>query len=324
MYGGILSGALAPTLEPAAMHIPDGFLSLPILIVCWGFSALAIGVALRRTNAQLGERQVPLMGVLAAFIFAGQMINFQVAGGTSGHLIGAALATVLLGPWAAMLIMTAVVAVQALFFQDGGLIALGANILFMAVAAPLVSYWVVQLLQRFNRWLAAGAAAWASVVVAALGVSVALALSGTVALGIVLPAMLAVHALIGIGEALITAGALAFIAASRPDLLVLRPAAAAADRWPLAGLAIALFVVLLSPLASSAPDGLERVAEDLGFSDRALGPLYAIIPDYAFPGISTPALATIVAGVVGVLLIFVVTWLLARRMQRRHQPAETH
>src|SRR4030042_1013914 len=118
---------------PQPMHIPDGFLSPAVSILLWGISALVIAYALRRVNRDLGERQVPMMGVLAAAIFAGQMLNFTVAGGTSGHLMGAALATILLGPWAAILVMTTVVGVQALIFQDGGLLALGANIFNMGL-----------------------------------------------------------------------------------------------------------------------------------------------------------------------------------------------
>ena len=114
--------------SPVPMHIPDGFLSVTISIVFWIISIAVIAYSLKRVNKELGERQVPLMGVLAAAIFAGQMLNFTVAGGTSGHLVGAALATILLGPWAAILVMTSVVSVQALIFQDGGLLALGANI----------------------------------------------------------------------------------------------------------------------------------------------------------------------------------------------------
>ncbi|GAB4562301.1 MAG: energy-coupling factor ABC transporter permease [Anaerolineae bacterium] len=313
----LLNGLLAPAIKPVAMHIPDGFLSIPVLAFCWLLSIVAIAFAVRYTNRHLGERQVPMMGVLAAFIFAGQMINFQVAGGTSGHLIGATLATVLLGPWAAMLIMTAVVSVQALFFQDGGLLALGANILFMAVLAPLVSYALYRGLARLPRWLAASVAAWASVVVAAAGVAVALGMSGTIALKIVLPAMVGVHALIGVGEGLITAGALSFIEASRPDLTGQPQMASAVGRWPMIGLGVALLVALLSPLASSAPDGLERVAHDLGFLDRAQGPWYQVIPDYLFPGVSNPALATILAGILGTVLMFGVGWWLARRLQGR-------
>jgi cobalt/nickel transport system permease protein len=106
--------------SPIAMHIPDGFLSVTVSVIFWVLSVIVIVLALRQVNRQLGEREVPLMGVLAATIFAGQMLNFTVVGGTSGHLLGAALATILLGPWPAVLVMTCVVGVQALIFQDGG------------------------------------------------------------------------------------------------------------------------------------------------------------------------------------------------------------
>ena len=114
--------------SPQPMHIPDGFLSVLVSTILWILSIIAIGYALRRVGQDLGERQVPLMGVLAAAIFAGQMLNFTVAGGTSGHLLGATLATILLGPWAAIIVMTTVVGIQALIFQDGGLLAMGGNI----------------------------------------------------------------------------------------------------------------------------------------------------------------------------------------------------
>src|SRR4030067_2784256 len=119
--------------SPIARHIPDGFLSVSVSVFLWIVSIVVVGYALKRVGRDLGERQVPMMGVLAAAIFAGQMLNFAVAGGTSGHLMGAALATILLGPWSAALVLTCVMAVQALIFQDGGLLALGANIFNMAV-----------------------------------------------------------------------------------------------------------------------------------------------------------------------------------------------
>src|SRR5512136_2642456 len=124
------------------MHIPDGFLSTLVSVIFWCLSVVALAYALRRVGKDLGERQVPLMGVLAAAIFAGQMLNFSVTGGTSGHLLGAALATILLGPWAAVLVMTIVVGAQALLFADGGLGALGANWLNMAVISVVVAYFV--------------------------------------------------------------------------------------------------------------------------------------------------------------------------------------
>ena len=124
--------------EAPALHIPDGFVSAPVAAVGWVLAAAAIALAARRADRNLDERAAPLMGVMAAFIFAGQMVNFPVAGGTSGHLVGGALAAILLGPWAAIIVMTAVVALQALLFQDGGLAALGVNTLNMAVISALV------------------------------------------------------------------------------------------------------------------------------------------------------------------------------------------
>jgi cobalt/nickel transport system permease protein len=216
------------------MHIPDGFVNTGTSVATWLASAGSLGYAVRRVNRELGERQVPLMGVTAAFIFAAQMMNFTVVGGTSGHLLGGALVAILLGPWAGMVVMTSVLAVQALLFQDGGLVALGVNVFNMAVVGVLVGWLVYGALRRLlgdRSWamLVAGfAAAWLSVVVASLVASVELALSGTSPLGVVLPAMGLVHMLIGVGEGLITVAVLAFVRLSRPDLLSLRQLASKA------------------------------------------------------------------------------------------------
>ncbi len=297
--------------SPAPMHIPDGFLSTLVAVVLWILSAGVIAYALRRVGKDLGERQVPLMGVLAAAIFAGQMLNFTVAGGTSGHLLGAALAAILLGPWAAIIVMTTVVSIQALIFQDGGLLALGGNLFNMAVIGVAVSYFVytsVQKIARGQKWgvfVGGFAAAWLSIVVAALACALELALSGTSPANVAVPAMGGIHMLIGVGEGLITLGALAFLYAARRDLLHIGEAAPAGGRavW-VGGLLIALLLAVLSPLASAHPDGLEWVAEQKGFLDAAQEPLYNIIPDYLFPGVSNDALATILAGILGVLIVF--------------------
>lgn len=212
------------------MHIPDGFLSVPASIAAWAASAGGVGYAVRRANRELGERQVPLMGVTAAFIFAAQMMNFAVAGGTSGHLLGGALAAIVLGPWAAMLVLTSVITVQALLFQDGGLVALGANILNMAVLGVLVGWLtyraVRSLLSRLPdataQAVAAFVAGWVSVVASAAAAAGELVASGTLPAVVALPAMAGWHALIGVGEGLITVGVLAFLRAVRPDLLALR------------------------------------------------------------------------------------------------------
>ena len=167
---------------PARMHIPDGFLSVLVSIVLWLAAIVVVGYALKRAGKELGERQVPMMGVLAACIFAGQMLNFTVAGGTSGHLMGAAIATILLGPWAAIIVLTCVVGVQALIFQDGGLLALGSNIFNMGVVGVSVSYMTYRTVHRLSggrRWgIYAGGflSAWLSIFIAALGVALQLAL----------------------------------------------------------------------------------------------------------------------------------------------------
>ena len=296
---------------PVQMHIPDGFLSVFVSIILWIISAITVGYALRRVSADLGERQVPLMGVLAAAIFAGQMLNFTVIGGTSGHLMGAALATILLGPWAAILVMTCVVAVQALIFQDGGLLALGSNIFNMGIIGVAVAYMAYNTLRRLignHRWgllLSGFIAAWLSIEIAALGVALQLALSNTSPANIAIPTMAGIHALIGIGEGLITVGALAFLVSTRPDLLKGGEGRLAGGKLvTVAGLLLALLLAIASPLASANPDGLEWVAEQQNFLDRAQNPLFNLIPDYVFPGISNEALATIAAGVLGTLLVF--------------------
>lgn len=212
------------------LHAPDGFVTLPIALVMWMVTAAAVGYAVYRTNRDLDERAVPLLGVMAAFIFAAQMFNFPVVGGTSGHLLGGVLAAVLLGPWAATLVMTAVVAIQGLLFQDGGLLIMGANIFNMGILGTLGGYAVYRLIARLlggeerGRLPAAAVAAWCSVVAGAVAMTLQLAASGIIPLEIALPAMVGVHALIGIGEAIITVAALGFIGATRADLFRLRDA----------------------------------------------------------------------------------------------------
>jgi len=222
--------------------------------------------------------------------------------------------------------MTTVVALQALLFQDGGLLALGGNILNMAVIGPVVAYGFYRgvrtlLGNRSESTLVAGfVAAWVSIVVAALACAMELGFSGTSPIGIALPAMAGIHALIGIGEGLITLGALALVTATRPDLVEAERAPVPAGmRWVWGGLAIALVLALFSPLASPHPDGLERVAEDLGFIERAQEPLYQVIPDYVFPGISNEALATIAAGIVGTLIVYGIAVGLAALLRRRER-----
>jgi cobalt/nickel transport system permease protein len=220
---------------PVALHAPDGFLSLPIAALMWVVTIAVTAIAVKKTNETFDERAIPLMGVTAAFIFAAQMFNFQVIGGTSGHLLGGVLAAILLGPWAGTLVMVAVVAVQGLVFQDGGLVVMGANIFNMGIIGTLGGYAIYRALcgilggEQRARIPAAGVAAWLSVFLAAGAMALELGLSGTTDLVVALTAMLSIHALIGIGEALITMAALAFIQVTRPDLFGLRDARVAAS-----------------------------------------------------------------------------------------------
>jgi len=210
------------------VHIPDGFLSVATVATTYVVSAGGVGNAVRIANKKLGEKQIPLMGVLAAFIFAAQMLNFPIAGGTSGHLIGAALAAILLGPWAGVLIMSCVLIAQCLIFQDGGLLALGANIFNMGIVASFSGYYLYRLAislsgdDRRGKLIGGFIAAWGSVLLASIACAIELAVSGASPMGVVLPAMAGFHAFIGIGEGLITGAVLSLVLATRPDLCQLQ------------------------------------------------------------------------------------------------------
>ncbi len=207
------------------MHIPDGFLSAPVWVSAGGAAAAAVALSAASLGRQgLEEKQVPLMGVAGAFLFAAQMVNFPIAGGTSGHLGGGVLAALLLGPWAGTLVLTAVLVVQALLFQDGGITALGANVLNLAVLPCLLGFALFRLLRRpapgtRGSLIGAFLTSWLMAVLGAGLAAVELALSGTIPLRLALPAMAGIHALIGIGEGLITAAALGFLLRVRKDLV---------------------------------------------------------------------------------------------------------
>lgn len=302
-----------------AMHIPDGFLSIPVSLIGWAILIVLIAISLRQTRQQFSERQIPLMGIVAACIFAGQMLNFPVAGGTSGHLGGAAFAAVLLGPYASALIMTVVLGVQAFIFQDGGLLALGFNAVNLGIIAGFISYALYRLIWKglgstpTAQLIGAAVGAWLSIVAASAVCALELAISGTATLNIALPAMVGIHALIGVGEALITVAALAFIRQVRPDLNHnWGNTAAKGSSWIAVGLLIAIALAFASPLASSSPDGLERVAEDAGFIEMAEDAPYQVLPDYTVPFIQDQVLTTIAAGVIGVLLIAGASIVIAR------------
>lgn len=316
----VVSGADWGVVAPR-MHIPDGFLSLAVALVFWVVTVALLVVAVRKTQHQLGERQIPLMGVMAAFIFAAQMINFPVAGGTSGHLLGGVLAAVTLGPWAGMLVMASVIAVQGLLFQDGGLLVMGANIFNMGLLTAALGslYYVLAGNQSKGvKMVVVAVLAWLSVMAGALFTALQLGFSDTSPFGVVVPAMLGVHALIGIGEALITVAAVAFVMQVRPDLLSAEAGRARGGvGWAIVGLVIALIVVVISPIASTNPDGLERVAINMGFEHVGAAPAYELLPDYVVPFLGETTLSGILAGVIGALVVAAVAFVVARLLHRR-------
>jgi cobalt/nickel transport system permease protein len=314
------------------MHIPDGFLSAPVSIACAALAVPAVCAAAARARTRMAAREAALIGVTAAFVFAAQMLNFPVAGGTSGHLVGGVLAAVLLGPSAAVVVMTAVLALQCLVFGDGGLLALGANVLNMAVVNPLVGYAVYRVIAgreaparpAYARRIAGAAfAGWVATVASAATCAGELVLSRVAQPAVVLPAMAGVHALIGLGEALITAVVLATVIRLRPELVDRsRSSLGPARPWTVvviglaASLALGLFV---SPFACTWPDGLERVVERLGIEpSRALLAAPAPLHGYAIPGLRAGIPSTALAALAGTLLVFaccvaVGRWLAPRR-----------
>jgi cobalt/nickel transport system permease protein len=303
------------------LHIPDGFLNGLVAAACWLVILAVLTYSLRATQRTLDERLIPMAGIMGAFIFAAQMINFPVVGGTSGHFIGAALAFIVLGPWLGLLTMTAVIALQALLFQDGGLVVMGANILVMGIVPGFVGYQLYRLGAGRNRTahtVVTGSAAWLSIMAAALVTTLLLAFSGTTSLRVALPFMLGIHALIGVGEALITIAALAFIARTRPTLLETGQENGRGS-WAIIGLIFALLVVLLAPFASGHPDGLEWVAGLIGFGDSAQDAPFQLFPDYTIPFLGETGLSTILAGIVGVLVVAAVIISLTKLLRRSGQ-----
>lgn len=316
-------------LTPEPLHIPDGFLGVLISALSWVVTLIVVGIAVNRSKDTLKDRQIPLMGIMAAFIFAAQMINFPVAGGTSGHLLGGALAAIVLGPWSGILVMTSVIALQGLLFQDGGLVVMGANIFNMGILTAMIGYGLFAIVARQQRKgvqvAVIGTASWLSVMASALMASVQIWLSGTSPARVVFPAMLSVHALIGLGEAFITVAAFSFIRQVRPDIIEGKQITAKNNiGWIMIGSLISLGVVLLSPFASADPDGLERVAEDVGFLTLAQDSPYNIFADYVIPALGDGGVSTIVAGIVGILAVggiaLLIGWIIQKSKTKGSTP----
>lgn len=326
------------------MHIPDGFLDAKTAAAAGALAAVGLGAALRHARRSLEPKRVPLLGLSAAFVFAAQMLNFPVAGGTSGHVVGGVLVAALLGPSAAVIVLSAVLIVQCFMFADGGISALGANIFNMAMVGGVGGWAIFHLLSKLatgvrGRVIAAAVAAWSATLMASIACAGELATSNTVAWRIVFPAMAGVHSFIGVGEAMITALVLSAIARVRPDLFGAgnatsaanatgaispgdsgAPRACGAGSLVVYGLAISIgLAMFVAPFASGWPDGLDRTAEVLGFSGSAaeVRAIPAPVVDYRMPGVGSEAIATGTAGLAGTVVVFVIAWVTARGVLRR-------
>lgn len=337
------------------MHVPDGFLNAPTSIATGAIAAAGVGLALRKARDELDERAAPLAGLTAAFVFAGQMIMFPVGVGTSGHLMGGALAAVLVGPWTAILVMSVVLLIQSLLFADGGLTAIGTNITLLGLTAVAVGWLVVRAVlavlpkRPASVIPAAAAGALLSVPAAAVVFVVLFALGGEASLpfGTLLGTMLGWHVLIGIGEAVITALTVAAVVAVRPDLvyaargrqaplqlkradgtLVEAPPAAAPRRAPVGtrgllvggGVVALLLAGVASFFVSEHPDGLEHVADTTGFADAER--------DHAFGGFPLAEYGEVggvpvgLAGLLGVIVTVVIGVAVFRLVGRRRRQRE--
>jgi cobalt/nickel transport system permease protein len=302
------------------MHIPDGFLSTRIAVSLDAISGATILYASRRVRLAASDRLVPVMGVLAAFVFASQMLNFPIIGGTSGHLIGGALLGILLGPMAGFLTMATVLIAQALFLQDGGLLALGANIFNIGAVTVFVGCGTFSLLgggkgsgKRVT--LAGFLSAFISLIASAAGCALQLALSGTIPLRVGLPSMVGYHVIIGIIEGGLTAGILSFLLHVRPDLLKsdIKPKLKIMD-WAGALALVAVPAIILAMAGSSAlPDPLQRLLVSNAPPSKSAGDAQQLLSFGRYADYVVRA---------GIFLIFIGIVYIAARLarSRRHSP----
>lgn len=326
------------------MHAPDGFLEPGVAGVAAVISIVIVGWSLWHASRDLDDKQVPLAGIAAAFIFAAQMFNFPVASGTTGHLLGGALAAILLGPWVGTTVVSVVVVVQALLFADGGLTALGYNTLNMAIVPAFGGWALYKLLRRMFPANAGGVigagglACGLSVVLASMAFSVEwlFGASAPIPFDTVFGAMVGVHVLIGIGEGVLSALVIGAVMATRPDLvtgardlsvdqLAERPRVAARTFWIGGILTAVFFAVVVSQFAFDDPDGLEKVAIEQGFADSARDHDFAdvVFADYATRGIGNETLSLAVAGLAGVAItLLVCSGLVIASRQTLPKPAE--
>ncbi|MEM2086891.1 MAG: energy-coupling factor ABC transporter permease [Archaeoglobaceae archaeon] len=285
------------------MHIPDGYLDLSIAGIFFILSFIVLGYSLYRLRS---EKLTSLFGVLSAAIFAAQMLNWPIPGGTSAHFVGGSLAGILLGPYAGALAMAIVLTIQTLVFNDGGITAWGANVWNMAIVNVFLGYYLYQFLSKFNRNFGAFIAGWLGITVAAIfaGFEIGLSTSFAYGLSITIPVMGLWHAILGVIEGIITAGVVAYLATRRADLLEKKEVGRAS--FALIAVLIALspiFAYFAEIVGYSEP--LENAAEMLELEES---PIYeGLLPDYTIPGLD-PYIGTLISGAIGVMIVLMLAY----------------
>ena len=319
------------------MHIPDGLLDTPVCLVTGGISIAAVGYSVHRLKDSLADRTVPMTGMVAAMVFAGQMVNFPVAVGTSGHLVGGVLAARLLGPWAACLALTLVLFVQKFLFNDGGLLALGPNVFHRsgsgAVGGDAIQSLVARLAGDTTRTRVIGVvlSGWVTVMAAALLCSIEFAVSHAANPDFrflqFLALMMMFHSVIGIGESLISGGIIRYVTIRRPELLY-NPPTIASGPWRTAITTgfwlVLLAIVLLAPFASSSPDGLETA-----IAESDLSPLhsnsFSLFDNYTalLDTNNWESWSVVLSGLLGTSIVFFIAMVLGRPLTRPAAPEGT-
>ncbi len=294
------------------MHVPDGFINAPVSAVAGLISISSIWTATKAANKFLADKLIAIAGMMSALIFVLQMINFPIAAGTSGHLLGGTLAVIVLGPSLGILCVSIVVILQALLFADGGLSALGINILNIAIVTGLIGWLVISNWKKFfgdnssSIVIGSFVAGMVSVIMSSIAFVVEYFFGGIISVEIskVFSAMVSIHFLIGIGEGIITALIVSLIYKVRPDMLYIsREKELSSRAFSIVGLLVLIIFssVLITPLASSSPDGLENVASRFEFESQ--NNALIILEDYSIPGVSNNFISVILSGLLGVIAV---------------------
>ena len=304
------------------MHVPDGFMNVTMSAATGVISFGTLWAYIRSAKDLIADKFIALTGMMSALIFVLQMINFPIAAGTSGHLLGGALAVIVLGPRLGLICLSVVVIIQSLLFADGGLSALGVNVLNMAIVTSATSWFIVKYWIKFigkNKTSIVSVSVLAgilSVVFSSIAFTIQYAIGGTISIpvGTVLLAMVTTHFIIGFGEGIITALIITLLIRVRPDLIyAYERSDENTTKVSFYGLFIILILLLslITPFASSSPDGLESVAEEFGFTQT--DGIVLLLDDYGINAVNNDFISTVLSALLGVTVLAIMFNLIISR-----------